>query len=166
MSTMEPRKPCRTCSDFKSWAKMQKQAMDAEKESEQEKSKTDNKNIVETTVDARKDCPLDRDSLGSNTWSFLHTMAAYYPKNPSTEQRKDMKTFFHLLSQFYPCHICAGDLQEQLKVSPPRTDSRHQLSQWLCEIHNEVNIKLGKPIFDCKLVNQRWRDGWLDGSCD
>lgn len=30
----------------------------------------------------------------------------------------------------------------------------------------EVNRKLGKPDFDCSLVDERWRDGWKDGSCD
>jgi len=33
-------------------------------------------------------------------------------------------------------------------------------------MHNIVNMKIGKPKFDCSLVNERWRDGWKDGSCD
>lgn len=118
------------------------------------------------TADTRVNCPLDKDELGSKTWAFLHTMAAYYPDQPTSEQRTDMKTFFTIFSKFYPCHSCAEDLQAQLKISPPQTDSQYLLSQWLCNIHNEVNKKLGKSLFDCKLVNQRWRDGWLDGSCD
>lgn len=109
---------------------------------------------------------MDKNELGSNTWAFLHTMAAYYPDSPTADQKKDMKQFFHVFAKFYPCNICAEDLQVQLKNFPPQTESQHQLSQWLCKIHNEVNVKLGKPIFDCKLVNERWRDGWLDGSCD
>lgn len=119
-----------------------------------------------SVVKERKNCPLDKEELGSNTWSFLHTMAAYYPANPNEEQKKDMKTFMGLFSKFYPCEICAEDLRQQLKVMPPETNSQHQLSQWLCKIHNEVNKKLGKPEFDCNLVNERWKDGWLDGSCD
>jgi FAD-linked sulfhydryl oxidase len=93
-------------------------------------------------------------------------MAAYYPDKPTKNQKADMNNFFHIFSKFYPCNICAEDLQEQLKHSPPETGSQEKLSQWLCRIHNEVNKKLGKAEFDCKLVNQRWRDGWLDGSCD
>ncbi|XP_015587379.1 FAD-linked sulfhydryl oxidase ALR [Cephus cinctus] len=156
---MSYEKPCRTCTDFKTWAKIQKQTFDSEKERQ--------KQVTESTETAkRKNCPLDKDELGSSTWAFLHTMAAYYPSNPTNEQRKDMKTFFYLFSKFYPCNTCAEDFQGELKTSPPRTDSQEQLSQWLCEMHNIVNRKLDKPEFDCKLVNQRWRDGWLDGSCD
>ena len=46
------------------------------------------------------------------------------------------------------------------------TDSRHSLTQWFCGMHNKVNAKLGKPLFDCSLIDERWRDGWKDGSCD
>ncbi|XP_051172579.1 FAD-linked sulfhydryl oxidase ALR [Leptopilina boulardi] len=154
---MVQEKPCRTCTDFQTWAKLQKKTYDSEK-----KMKSDEK-VIDTS---RKNCPLDKDELGSTTWAFLHTMAAYYPDSPSKEQQKDMKNFFYIFSRFYPCAPCAEDLQEQLKVNPPQTDSQNQLTQWLCRIHNQVNRKLNKPEFDCKLVNQRWRDGWLDGSCD
>lgn len=54
----------------------------------------------------------------------------------------------------------------RLKQEPIQATSNHELSQWLCRLHNKVNDKLGKPIFDCSKVNERWRDGWLDGSCD
>ncbi|KAG6801374.1 FAD-linked sulfhydryl oxidase ALR [Apis mellifera caucasica] len=158
---MSNEKPCRACMDFKSWAKSQRKTLESEKESEEKKKKSPSVNKVK-----RNDCPLDKDELGSVTWSFLHTMAAYYPNNPSEEQKSDMKQFFHIFSKFYPCNVCAEDLQEQLKHSPPETNSQEQLSQWLCKIHNEVNRKLGKPEFDCKLVDQKWKYGWLDGSCD
>lgn len=53
-----------------------------------------------------------------------------------------------------------------LKENPPKTDSQDILSQWLCQLHNKVNRKIHKPEFDCSKVNERWRDGWADGSCD
>ena len=33
-------------------------------------------------------------------------------------------------------------------------------------MHNEVNRRIGKKEFDCSKVDERWRDGWKDGSCD
>ncbi|KAL1452270.1 hypothetical protein WDU94_006558 [Cyamophila willieti] len=151
----DPKKPCRACMDFKSWRKQQ------EKSSKQKQA-----GDLTQQEHNPNNCPLDKDQLGQHTWGFLHTMAAYYPDKPSPEQQKDMGTFFTLLSKFYPCDVCATDLAEQLKVRPPATNSQSSLSQWLCWLHNGVNQKLGKPQFDCSKVNERWRDGWSDGSCD
>lgn len=36
---------------------------------------------------------------------------------------------------------------------------------WMCEVHNEVNDRMGKPLFDCATVEERWRTGPSDGSC-
>lgn len=148
-------KHCRACESFQNWRNVQ--------------MKNKNTGIQEQVVPKngqRSDCPLDREELGRNTWSFLHTMAAYYPKRPSEEQKRSMAHFIELFSQFYPCKDCAEDLRESLKTNRPDVSNRSSLSEWMCGIHNEVNIKLGKPEFDCSLVLQRWRTGWKDGSCD
>ncbi|XP_071107012.1 FAD-linked sulfhydryl oxidase ALR-like [Haliotis cracherodii] len=145
------KKPCRTCTDFTTWMKMQ--------------GKTPKKEETTNSTPLPAECPLDRDELGRNTWSFLHTMAAYFPESPSQVQQKEMKDFVHLFSKYYPCDYCAEDLRQNLKTNTPDTSNRHQFSQWLCHLHNDVNRKLGKPEFDCRRVDERWKDGWKDGSC-
>jgi FAD-linked sulfhydryl oxidase len=77
-----------------------------------------------------------------------------------------MRQLLNGLGQLYPCGDCADHLREEIRRHPPDVTSRVTLSEWLCQTHNEVNRRLGKPIFDCKRVDERWRDGPADGSCD
>lgn len=123
-------------------------------------------NSIDTT-NRPKDCPPDSEELGKATWTFLHTMAATYPDTPSSNQQSDMKTFLGIFSKIYPCWYCAEDFQKWMKNgNEPKVQSKEELSNWLCDAHNEVNVKLGKPTFDCKQWRQRWKDGWKDGRCD
>ncbi|KAH8857638.1 FAD-linked sulfhydryl oxidase ALR [Schistosoma japonicum] len=49
-------------------------------------------------------------------------------------------------------------------LHPPKLDNRKTLSGWLCMQHNLVNNKIGKPLFDCSRVLERWRYGWKDNN--
>ena len=42
-----------------------------------------------------------------------------------------------------------------------RVESREALAVWVCEQHNTVNAKLGKPAFPCTFaaLDRRWRTG-------
>lgn len=111
------------------------------------------------------ECPLDRNSLGRNTWSLLHTIAAKYPMRPSSQDKADMSEFIRLISILYPCSYCAKEFRDDINKMPPKLESRTALALWFCQMHNKVNEKLNKPQFDCSKVDERWRTGWKDGSC-
>lgn len=118
------------------------------------------------TEDPYKACPPDVEQLGRHTWTFLHTTAAYYPDQPSEQHKKNASALFNSLPTLYPCSFCADELKKEIQhVGPPDVSSRSALSNWLCNIHNEVNQRLGKNQFDCSQVLKRWKDGWDDGRC-
>ncbi|WVW84618.1 hypothetical protein I302_106652 [Kwoniella bestiolae CBS 10118] len=116
----------------------------------------------------RTNCPPDTAALGRSTWTFLHTTASYYPQKPTETQQSKMISLLDSLSTFYPCSWCAKDFQKDMKVNPPEVKTRDDFVKWLCERHNTVNRKLGKPVFECSLgkLDGRWKDGPEDGSCD
>ncbi|KAN0033296.1 hypothetical protein ACTA71_002720 [Dictyostelium dimigraforme] len=95
--------------------------------------------------------------LGNSGWTLLHTIAAYYPEKPSEKKKQDVKEFLQSFSKVYPCNVCAKDFREIMKETPPTLDSQNDFALWLCNAHNNVNLQLGKPTFDCNLINKRWK---------
>lgn len=98
-------------------------------------------------------------------WFILHWLSLWkcclwfpFPTRCSITCGYFQMKFRQSVNALFPVH--------RLKTNQPDTKSRHALSQWLCGIHNDINVRLGKPEFDCSRVDERWRDGWKDGSCD
>lgn len=61
-------------------------------------------------------------------------------------------------AQFYPCKECGSNFYNMLEEYPVKARSRKELMPYMCELHNEFNKKLRKPIFDCAHVEEKWDD--------
>ena len=48
---------------------------------------------------------------------------------------------------------------ELLEKYPPQVGGRKQAEGWACHVHNQVNIRLEKAVFDCAHVSGRWDCG-------
>ncbi|KAI8636772.1 ERV/ALR sulfhydryl oxidase domain-containing protein [Parasitella parasitica] len=101
----------------------------------------------------------ERAELGRATWKFLHTMMGRYPEKPTKEERKSLHDFMMLFSTLYPCGECANHFNKLITTYPPQTSSRFSASQWLCAMHNKVNERLQKPIFDCNDIESKYPCG-------
>ncbi|KAJ2078087.1 Flavin-linked sulfhydryl oxidase of the mitochondrial IMS [Coemansia sp. RSA 988] len=156
-------KPCRVCDSFKSWRRHEAKSHHGATMAAATTTATAAASSSATLVD--DECPADSQTLGRATWTFLHTMAAYYPERADAQQQETMKTLLTSFSQFYPCGRCAAHLREDMAEHPPAVATRAELSQWMCRTHNTVNAMLGKVQFDCRRVDERWRDGPSDGRC-
>ncbi|TFY61734.1 hypothetical protein EVJ58_g4322 [Rhodofomes roseus] len=170
-------KPCKICTAFRNWTP-------ADKPKRAQNGKQPAPGIAATMAamaagssavarqpdpDTRPEyCPPDVEQLGRATWTFLHTTAAYYPEKPTSNQRVNMLTLLRSLPVLYPCSHCASHLDTNIKENPPDVSGRVALSRWLCERHNDVNVRLGKLRFDCSIekTDERWKNGPSDGSCD
>jgi len=109
----------------------------------------------------KPECPLNRSQLGRSTWELLHTTAAYFPDEPSEDEKKAAKDLIEALGVIYACKHCREHFSEHLKEHPPDVSSRKSLSLWLCHTHNIVNEVVGKPQFPCSFekLDNRWRSG-------
>ncbi|EKV19218.1 FAD dependent sulfhydryl oxidase Erv1, putative [Penicillium digitatum] len=175
-------KPCRTCTSVASWRALTKQADLKIANSNSASSPTSSTSKFTTSTPALgaaatsfpsetpSDCPPDVEELGRSTWTLLHSMAATYPEKANMEHQANMSGFLKFFSKLYPCWVCADDFQTWMAHpsgrNKPKLESRKEFGWWMCEAHNEVNRKLGKKEFDCRLWEERWRTGWKDGRCE
>lgn len=95
---------------------------------------------------------LHRAELGNAAWKLLHTTMAKFPDHPTPEDSASLKSYVHLFARLYPCGDCARHFQKILKKYPPQVSSRSSAATWACHVHNEVNKRLQKEIFDCSKI--------------
>lgn len=99
---------------------------------------------------------VDAETLGRATWTFLHTLAATYPPNPTRAEQERTARFMRDFSQIYPCAPCAESFRAIIKRVPVDARSGPSFARWMCVVHNEVNKELGKEVFNCSSVGERW----------
>lgn len=170
------RSSCRTCTSISSWRALTKQQSQT---STNTTTSSSTSTIPTQGITSRSttqpteippDCPPDVEQLGRSTWTLLHTMAATYPEKATAQHQEDMQGFLKFFSKLYPCWVCADDFRTWMAHpsgrNQPKLSGRKEFGWWMCEAHNEVNRKLGKKEFDCRLWEERWRTGWKDGRCD
>ncbi|KAK3375980.1 hypothetical protein B0T24DRAFT_656211 [Lasiosphaeria ovina] len=149
-------KPCRPCTSFAAWASQTSSSLKA----------TTAKTASAVSATPRE-CPADVETLGRSAWTLLHSIAATYPTLPTITEQSDVKGFMMLFAKLYPCWVCAEDFQQYIQNQEIRAGSRDEFGNWLCEAHNEVNKKLGKPgdpdpskcrrIFEQRASRSPWR---------
>lgn len=112
---------CGTCTDFKDWMNQSTKKANAKGESKppllnnatqsskSTLSEQDSMTLAENAY--MNECPLQRNQFGKYAWGYLHTMAAYYPNNPTDTQKSDMKTFIRTFTEFFPCEECKDDFK-------------------------------------------------------
>lgn len=104
--------------------------------------------------------PPTKQELGQAGWTLLHTMAANFPDAPTPRQQSRIEAFLHVLGEHYPCEVCASHFRKHAASHPIVTTTREGLSMWLCEAHNDVNVRNGKEAYFCDLgvLDARWKD--------
>ncbi len=91
---------------------------------------------------------MDPSIWGPHLWYVLHIITFAYPKEPSEYDKRRYGDFFNVLKDIIPCDICQKHLIKYMAEYPigPHLDSKADLIKWLIQIHNFVNVSLGKPV--------------------
>ncbi|OLN93239.1 FAD-linked sulfhydryl oxidase ERV2 [Colletotrichum chlorophyti] len=100
--------------------------------------------------------------LGRASWKLFHTMMARFPEKPTPDDSLALKTYIQLFARLYPCGECAAHFRKLLAKYPPQTSSRNAAAGWACFVHNEVNTRLKKELFDCNKIGDFYDCGCGD----
>ena len=121
-----------------------------------EKKNTQKKEEILTPEGSKKPLALTKQEIGRHTWALLHSMAAAYPLDPTEKDKKLITQFMFGLAHNFPCKICGNHLMKLLNKKGVKNNSREELVQYMCDIHNIVNKVLNKEQFDCAKAAEIW----------
>lgn len=85
---------------------------------------------------------------GPAWWHCLHTMSFNYPVVPTRREKKYYRHFIQSLVHVLPCGKCRANLRKNLEKFPllsKHMESRETFSRYIFELHEMVNVMLGKP---------------------
>jgi hypothetical protein len=94
--------------------------------------------------------PIGPDKWGVHGWKFIHHIALGYPNTPTENDKNNYKSFFSLIGNVLPCHICSDHYNQNLLIHPLNDEvlsNKTNLINWTIDMHNEVNKKNGTKIY-------------------
>lgn len=67
------------------------------------------------------------------------------------EKGYKLRKFMQYLAEIYPCNVCKQHILEFISKYEIPTSHKH-FKKYLCILHNTVNKKLDKPLFNCNNI--------------
>tara|TARA_B100000674_G_C37730938_1_gene864283 strand:- start:317 stop:751 length:435 start_codon:yes stop_codon:yes gene_type:complete len=97
---------------------------------------------------------------GPHYWFVLQTIALTYPTHPNDVSKKKYYDFIQNLPIFIPDKKIGNEFSEMITQFPvtPYLDSRPSFNKWIHFIHNQINIKTGKPEMNMLDSIQKYND--------
>lgn len=98
---------------------------------------------------------------GKEIWNILHTFSVYLSDNASEKEIEGYKDFVYGILYFGTKNDKGWkDNFERFDSLCPlkNISNRNDAIIWNCKLHNFVNLKIGKDLFECKVENiaDRW----------
>ena len=96
---------------------------------------------------------------GPHLWYILHLFSFTYPDDPSYADKRAYHDFFTNLRYLLPCSFCRKHFSRYLAEYPitPHLDRRVDLIKWVIQIHNFVNLSIGKPEIPANSIIQYYQ---------
>ena len=94
-------------------------------------------------------------------WAQYHKDSFEADKDP--EMRKNMVKRLHFHANTFPCETCRPHFKSFVTHNPP--EEAPSLSVYIWNFHNQVNVRLGKPIMEYDTCVKVWGTGGTGPAC-
>ena len=95
-------------------------------------------------------------------WVPFHEYAWFYSKTPTTEEKERAQVIYEkLFPDLIFCQACRDHYLQMIVRTPPDLSSRDALFRWSVDRHNEVNLRLNKPVIPYDVVYKAYETGQL-----
>jgi hypothetical protein len=84
----------------------------------------------------------DPTAWGPVLWEVLHNRTA---KN--ILEQDEEKRWLGIFLRWIPCGKCKKHFISIVRATPPDISSQSAYEQWAIDVHNQVNLSLGKPVY-------------------
>lgn len=104
----------------------------------------------ESVLDKICKIPLpSKDVWAFYKWRDMYSVAVTYPDAPSEQDMDHLEAYMRAHAHLIPCKECKIHFEKHVNnsIKHART-SRKNLLLWLFSVHNDVNARAGKPIYD------------------
>lgn len=100
--------------------------------------------------------PPHANEIGRCSWTLLHTIAASYTASKTNSDH--FRALMRSLSHLYPCSTCRVHMTTYMNRHPLPNGvlTQEQVVNYLVDLHNDVNVRTGKPLFPREYVSMRW----------
>lgn len=97
---------------------------------------------------------------GPPLWKEMHIKTYNYPHKPTGKDKRDIVNYFKNIVNEIPCLICQKHYNQYLREHPVdrNANSRKQLTRWLIDLHNKINVLNGKRVYSYKEVDNYYMD--------
>ncbi len=105
---------------------------------------------------------MNQNIWGSHLWFSLHTISFNYPLKPTQEDKDNYQSFFLSLKNVIPCSVCKKNYLRHLNEHPIDNflSDRRTLVYWLIDLHNMVNVEIGKKVLSYDVVVKKYEDAY------
>lgn len=111
---------------------------------------------------------MDPEIWGPKLWFVIHTIALNFPDEPTYNDIRNTEQFFESLKYNIPCDKCRVHYTQRLNKNPIINHLKNSdtLFRYTIELHNDVNISLGKRTYTYDEVVDFYKKSYKQNDID